>query len=111
MVHNQSKTSFWSYIFAEGTHKKTFGHICEQDNLDSTTSDLNPFKEIEDKYTVAVPILYRNQVTVMATSTSSSHKSYIHISQRKLPRKIQKIQPITNKASSQERKKAKISTR
>ena len=45
----------------------TFGHICVQDLLGRT------FEELEDEYTIALPMLYKNQLTVMAKKIQRKH--------------------------------------
>ena len=51
----------------------TYGHLCIQDSLDRTTLALKTFEEIEDEYNIAIPILYRNQLTAMAIRIQRKH--------------------------------------
>ena len=51
----------------------TFGHLCVKDILGRTTLTLKTFEELEDEYAIALPILYRNQLTSMATKIQRRH--------------------------------------
>ena len=51
----------------------TFGHLCVKDLELRTTLTLRTFEELEFEYTIALPILYRNQLTVMATKIQRKH--------------------------------------
>ena len=51
----------------------TFGHLCVKDILGRTTLTLKTFEELEDEYAIALPILYRNQLTAMATKIQRRH--------------------------------------
>ena len=41
--------------------------------LGRTTLNLKTFEEIEDAYTIALPVLYRNQIKTMATKIQRKH--------------------------------------
>ena len=43
----------------------TFGHLCVKELLQRTTLTLITFEKLEDEYAIALPILYRNQLTVI----------------------------------------------
>ena len=51
----------------------TFGHLCVTDTLGRTTLNLKTFEEIEDEYNIALPILYRNQISAMAAKIQRKH--------------------------------------
>ena len=51
----------------------TFGHLFFQNTLGRTTLNLKTFEKIEDTYAIALPILYRNQITFMATKIQRKH--------------------------------------
>ena len=51
----------------------TNGHLCVKDLLGRTTLTLRTFEELEDEYDIALPILYRNQLTVMARKIQRRH--------------------------------------
>ena len=50
-----------------------FGHLCVKDLLGRKTLTLKTFEELEDEYAIALPILYRNQLIVMAAKIQRRH--------------------------------------
>ena len=59
----------------------TFGHLCVKDLLGRTTLTFRIFEDVEDGYTIALPILYRNQLTVMAMKKQRRHPQTTTINQ------------------------------
>ena len=51
----------------------TFGHLHVKDLLGRTSLTLKTFEELEYEYAIALPILYRNQMTAMATKIQRRH--------------------------------------
>ena len=64
----QGQLTYSNMVIREMVDKNitTYGHLCVKDLLGRTTLTLRPFEELEDEYDIALPILYRNQLTVMA---------------------------------------------
>ena len=71
----QGQLTYSNMVIREMVDKNitTYGHLCVKDLLGRTTRTLRTFEELEDEYDIALPILYRNQLTFMARKIQRRH--------------------------------------